>query len=504
MIYKDITVKKPKECIVYARNNYVYYTVEKIYNKEKQYNTNKRVLIGVMIDNIYMHPNDNAREFFPEWFKDKIPEFSDCLHIGFTFIIDKVMKKLGITRMLDNYFEYNEANLIKDMIQYMIINDTTNLQHISSFMYNTIVYSNKIYDASDIKEIFNKLSFGIIESFMDIWVQENLKDSVNICFDTINMQCNGIKLNNLITDDNYSTINFALILDNTTSMPLFYKTYPKRMDKHNQLTYAIEKINNIGCQNVELILDKGCYSYNDIKQIVNDGNDVMILLNVNQTEIKDIIIKHREKIEGKVATFISAYSLYGKTIEHKIDNRTFYIHIYYDGYLSNNQQNPLLNSYKDYEYDLQIFDESYQLTNQELINKELQSTGFFVLATSKKMEAVEALTRYRKVQSTKSLFEHFNDKIDSKQPYLNITLFVIYLATIVRSAIIQDIKTIDLSMNDIMNEMNKIEIIRNDKNTYVRRHALTNMQKDILKCFKLKEKDLNAFIKEVNNRLSTK
>ena len=38
MFYKNITVEKPDNCVVYVRKNYVYYVVEKIYVKDKQYN----------------------------------------------------------------------------------------------------------------------------------------------------------------------------------------------------------------------------------------------------------------------------------------------------------------------------------------------------------------------------------------------------------------------------------------------------------------------------------
>ncbi|MCD7839323.1 MAG: hypothetical protein LUG46_01700, partial [Erysipelotrichaceae bacterium] len=69
MFHKNISVVRPENTVVYPSNNYVYYTAEKIYIKDKQYNQNKRVLIGRMTDDgIHMNPNDNAREFFPEWF----------------------------------------------------------------------------------------------------------------------------------------------------------------------------------------------------------------------------------------------------------------------------------------------------------------------------------------------------------------------------------------------------------------------------------------------------
>lgn len=50
-----------------------------------------------MIDHDNMIPNDNAREFFPEWFGDDLPpDLSDTLMIGNTMLIDHIMDNLSL------------------------------------------------------------------------------------------------------------------------------------------------------------------------------------------------------------------------------------------------------------------------------------------------------------------------------------------------------------------------------------------------------------------------
>lgn len=46
MFYKNITVKKPENSVVYPKNNYVYLNSEKIYVKEKSSTRIKECLLG--------------------------------------------------------------------------------------------------------------------------------------------------------------------------------------------------------------------------------------------------------------------------------------------------------------------------------------------------------------------------------------------------------------------------------------------------------------------------
>ena len=69
-IYKDFTVKIPKEASISLSNKRVYITTLKVYNRKEQYNVNHRLTIGQFIDKDNMHHNDNFKEQYPEEWKN--------------------------------------------------------------------------------------------------------------------------------------------------------------------------------------------------------------------------------------------------------------------------------------------------------------------------------------------------------------------------------------------------------------------------------------------------
>ena len=100
MIKKKIIVEIPKNTKIHRKEsgNYVYYVERTDYIKEKKYYKEKRTLIGRMIDEKTMNPNDNYFEIFGDIkVKEKVlneaPEFSDTLKVGNNYVINKISEK---------------------------------------------------------------------------------------------------------------------------------------------------------------------------------------------------------------------------------------------------------------------------------------------------------------------------------------------------------------------------------------------------------------------------
>lgn len=198
MFYKNLIVSKPKGAVIYPRNNYVYFNSEKIYIKEKKHNQNKRVLIGKMIDDDRMIPNDHARLFFPEWFEElQLPELSDILMVGNSLVFDSVMDSLGLSFLLDSIFD-DGSKWIKDLMQYMIIEETTTAQHFSSLMRRMPVYSQQIYSDISIGKLIKKqITMKNREHFMKSWNTMRSNEAIYISYDStnINTYSEGIEIN---------------------------------------------------------------------------------------------------------------------------------------------------------------------------------------------------------------------------------------------------------------------------------------------------------------------
>ena len=60
---------------------------------------------------------------------EEAPAFSDALQVGASTLIFKVMEELKISELLESIHGETDANLIKDLVSYMIIRQTSTMQH---------------------------------------------------------------------------------------------------------------------------------------------------------------------------------------------------------------------------------------------------------------------------------------------------------------------------------------------------------------------------------------
>lgn len=549
MFYSHIVVKKPENCVIYPRNNYVYYTAMKIYIKEKKHNQNKRILIGKMIDQVNMIPNDNAREFFPEWFEDDLPpELSDTLMIGNTILIDHIMNELQISPLLESIFG-SDTPLIKDLTQYMIIEETTTIQHFLSLMRRLPVFSHRIYSDSTISRFLkDKIKYRDTDLFLKSWNNMHKSEAVYISYDSTNINTfgEGIELaeyGHAKENNDFPVVNLSYAVDQIEGVPLFYQTYAGSIIDNSQLYYMLDKAKEYGYEEIGIILDRGYFSGDNIRKIVKAGYDVIMMVKTNQAVIKEMITKYRLMIADQVDTYIPEYEVNGKTFRKKLyseHDEEYYVHIYYDAERASTQKKILLNSYAKIEKELEkkvsetkllkeekmkryekIFKMTYdghgylikykKKTNE--IQKEVDRLGYFVLVTTEKKSAGEALEIYRNRDVVEKLFRSLKSELDFNRfrvhddASMESKVFVTFLANIVRNEIylrtkkLKEISKKNYTVPAIIQEMNKIEITRDHKNKYIRRYGLTKKQKDILKQFDIKEGAINEYVNAINMRV---
>lgn len=447
MFHKNITVKKPANSVVYPRNNYVYFNCEKIYIKEKKHNQNKRVLIGKMIDDEFMIPNDNARIYFPEWFEnEKSPEMSDTISIGNTMVIDRIMNESGLSSLLDSIFD-DDSSLIKDVMQYMIIGETTAIQHFPSFMRRIPVFSKQIYSDSSIGRLLkDRIKFRDTDLFLKSWNNMHKGDAIYISYDSTNMNTysEGIEIAELghaKDDDEVPIVNMSYSIDQKNGTPLFYETYMGSIIDNSQLTYMVDRAKEYGYENIGLILDRGYFSARNIRYIEKKGYDLIMMVKTNQKKISELITRHRLSIANQIDAYIEKYEIYGKTVKAKLydDEKEYYVHIYYDGEKANEQRSMLLNSYAKLERDLEkrisktklnrkedmkrfekgfrmYYDDSGYLRKytklKEKIQKEADMMGYFAIVTTQEMGVGEALETYRDRDTVEKLFRSLKSELD--------------------------------------------------------------------------------------------
>lgn len=302
----------------------------------------------------------------------------------------------------------------------------------------------------------------------------------------------------------------------------------------------VERAKEYGYKNVGIILDRGYFSIKNIQYFDTNGYDFLMMAKTNSGLVADKIKEAHLPLLTKAKYYLPEHDVYGLTKTGTIgdDMTARYFHIYYDNVRAGREKNEYLKqlmkkeqhlqkkvdekirrkedmvSYKKLfrlKYDSNGYLQSYK-RNEDEIQKEIDKLGFFVIITSKEMTASEALDIYRKRDSVEKIFRmlktgleydtfrvHSQDSLESKT-------YVMFIAGIIRNYLFQGLKKVSGREKDKKNytvpaaisELEKIIIVKNSKDVYIRRYGLTKRQKKILGQFGITESYINKVADRMN------
>ena len=153
---------------------------------------------------------------------------------------------------------------------------------------------------------------------------------------------------------------------------------------------------------------------------------------------------------------------------------------------------------------------------EEVIERELKLCGYFVIVTSKKMTAEEAITLYKGRDVSEKLFRGSKSYLGSKSLRVHSNesatakIFIEFVATIIRNRMYTLLKAEMVNNNRKANymtvpaalrELEKIEMTRMGDGKYRLSHAVTATQKAILKAFRLEAADIKNKTNQINEQL---
>lgn len=248
--------------------------------------------------------------------------------------------------------------------------------------------------------------------------------------------------------------------------------------------------------------------------------------------------------ETKRESAIRAYKVYGITTSAKLyedDTEERYFHIYYNPAKQAAEQERLEQrieklrqfmdkhigkeekfgkAYQDY-FHLHYSRKGIFLGADErtdVIERELRLCGYFCIITSEKMTASGALVHYKGRDISEKLFRtdktfigSRSERVQSSQS-MSSKIFIEFVALIVRNRIYNLLKEQMIQMESrqkfmtvpaAIRELEKIEMVRQNKGTYKLDHAVTKTQKVILSSFGLDETDISKRANEFSRLLST-
>ncbi len=560
-MYYDYTVEIPKirgKIVTNKVKNttYICYEFGRVYNAEKKYNTPKRTTIGKVSekDPGRMYPNLNYLKFFPD---AEIPEErealrSSCLKVGANLVIRKIIDDCELDKLLGKQFGEKDLGLLLDLAAYTIVTEGNAGQYYPDYAYNhpLLTREMKVYSDSKVSDFLNGMKPDQWIGFLNDWNEaRDHRERIYISYDSTNKNCQAgdvemAELGHAKDDPGKPIINYAVAYDCTNREPLFYEDYCGSINDVSQLQLMIGKAQAYGYRRIGFILDRGYFSQGNIHLMDKCGYHFVIMMKGMKDLVNELVLKVKGSFEERRECAVKEFHVYGTTVKKQLypsDDRERYFHIYYDSGKVHAEREALEDKLeKMYKSMAKNFGDKdvtvgpgvrkyYDVVEHEdgtligmverdsAIEKDLKLSGYFVIITSEKMTAADALRLYKGRDASEKLFRgdksylgnksyrnHHTESVDAK-------IFVEFIALIIRSRmhvlLSEENKRLD-SKKNFMNvpaairQLEKLEMIRLPGNVYRQDHAITATQKTILGAFDMTNNYMKNAIRELSETLT--
>lgn len=535
---------------------YVYYEIDRTYDPERQNTTPKRVTIGKQSndDSSLMQPNENFIKFFPD---EPLPDVhnksdrSSCLRIGSYIVIRQMFKETNIEDILSRYFTAKDLGLFMDLAAYSIIAENNAAQYYPDYAYNHPLFTDKMkmYSDSKVSDFLNAITFEQSAGFLNDWNSEHdHREKIYISYDSTNKNCQAgdiemVEFGNAKDDKLLPIFNYSIAYDTNNREPLFYESYPGSINDVSQLQFMLDKATSYGYKKVGFILDRGYFSKKNIEYMDQCGYSFVIMVKGLASFVNTLVKENKNSFEEEWGNSITEFGVYGKTVKRKLyvtDARNRYFHIYYSSAKASSEKKTIeakieamskylmqhVNEkrvfgpayeryfYLHYSEDGETF--LYPEANTQIISEELKMCGYFVIVTSDKMTAKEAISLYKSRDASEKLFRGDKSYLGNKalrvysDESISAKIFIEFVALIIRcriyTALKNEVKKMEKKPNYMtvpaaLRELEKIEMVRQLDNIYRLDHAVTATQKTILKAFNISSDSVKHRAKYISEEL---
>lgn len=563
-MYLDFLVKIPeiKGKITYRRKadiDYIYYEYDRIYDKISQKTNPKRVTIGKKLENnpTMMIPNENYLKYFPA---EDIPETRDrtirssCLRIGTWLVIRKIIEEYGLTDILKQYISNRDLGLVLDLASYSIVSENNAAQYYPDYAYNHPLFTSKmhIYSDSKVSDLLQSMTEDQSVGFLNDWNERrDHKEKIYISYDSTNKNCQAgeielVEFGHPKDDRELPVFNFAIAYDTKNREPLFYEKYPGSINDVSQFQIMLDKALGYGYRKIGFILDRGYFSKGNIRSMDKNGYSFIIMVKGMYSLVNSLVLKEKGSFENKWSKHIDEYDVYGTTIKSKLyesDTKERYFHIYHSITKESAERTLLsqkIRRLKSYlmqhtnevisfgpaisKYFILHYNESngvflFPEERTDVIERENDLSGYFVIITSEDMSAKDALNLYKSRDASEKLFSGDKSYLGDKSlrvygdSALDSKIFIEFIALIIRSKMYICLKDEMIKLDKRPNfmtvpaairELEKIEMVRLTDNTYHLDHAVTATQKTILKAFGMDAVSIKNYASEISLMLKEK
>ena len=562
-MYLDFKVKIPSDSSGITRKKikgttYIYYAYEHNYSSEKGYTVPKNTSIGKCTDDDpnLMYPNTNFMKFFPA---EELPETkgeayrSGCLRVGTYLVLRRIISEYHLDEMIGDIIGKN-SGLFLDLAVYSIIAENNAGQYYPDYAFNHPLFTDrmKIYSDSKVSDFINSITRDQSLTFLDEWNEkQDHSQKIYISYDSTNKNCQAgdidfVEYGHPKEDTGAPVINYSVAYDGNNAKPLYYEDYPGSIVDVSQLQYTLEKAGGYGYKNVGFILDRGYFSKENIHYMDKCGYEFVIMMKGMKELVKSLVLEVKGTFEEDRRYSIRDYKVSGITVKKQLypsDEKERYFHIFYNDRKRSSEHEAIeakidrmaecLHKHEGTKYEIKgggfaryfdlIYynkgkkDEKFMYGRElhDVINEEIRLCGYFVIITSEKMTAAQALELYKSRDASEKLFRGDKSYLGNKSfrvhtsESVHAKIFIEFVALIIRSRFYTCLKEEMqksgkknyMTVPAAIRELEKIELIRQSDRGYRMDYAVTATQKEILKAFNMTTANVRTQAAAINEDL---
>lgn len=544
-----ITRQKKKDTV------YIDYEYDRIYYPERKYTIPKRAVIGKQLpeDATRMVPNENFLKYFPDYelpVEKTAVKRSYTLKIGACIVLQQIIEQYKLPALLSPYFDAVELTLLLDLAIYTIVTEHNASQYYPDYAYNhpLLTEQMRMYSDAKISTFLNQMSDEQRIGFLNDWnTSRDHREKIYITYDSTNKHCQAgeielVEYGHAKVDTGSPIVNYAVAYDSSNQLPLFYEAYPGSIVDVSQLQYMLDSAYAYGYRQVGFILDRGYFSRQNIEYMDQYNYDFVIMVKGRAKLVNELILTHRGSFEESWNCRIKAYDVAGISIKHRLyesDPKERYFHLFHSDEKQAGEKAVLkakiermaalmepykgkvvrvADSYQEY-FDVYYDKDGVFLAlkeKEDVIERELKRCGYFVIVTSKKMTAEEAISLYKARDASEKLFCGSKSYLGGKSLRVHSNesalakIFIEFIATIIRNRMYtllrkamvkQQKKANYMTVPAAIRELEKIEMNRMADGHYRLSHAVTATQKAILSAFRLDASDIRHEALQMNAKL---
>lgn len=469
----------------------------------------------------------NSNYFDINHISSPVSSFYSVQQYGYPFVFYHLCDSLGLSSILSSIFPDSWKEIVTTAC-YILIEGST-MDYLDLWQDNSFSLSSQQMNGKSCSRLFSSINEEQIHSFFLQWIKHFSENdcyfydvtSISSYSGNIDMVEYGYNRDH----EDLAQINIGMFCHNATRLPVYYEVYNGSLTDKMNLPYVIDNINELGIQNITLIMDGGFFDKERIHSLDNGSYSYTMGMPSHLKISKEIIKKYGNKITV-FQNKLKKHPEYCLDLKQNIFDKERRILLCYNEVLHSDMMNGLMeklelmekelkglkrypksheHKYKKY-FNLYETENGFRFSkNIDNINEICESFGYFLLfGNDMKTEAEELLYYYRAKDADEKIFMAIKNYMEGNRirthnsATTNGKIFIIFLTLIIRTELYRKLEDYliqhHMSLKKALCKLNDIKIVQNGVESSRLLKCLTKEQRTLLallNCDKLLEDSLS-------------